>query len=59
MKKYHDITIEAYEQSSFDEDDHTPNKVIENEREVGSEGGPSPAHKDMNKLNLQIQISAS
>ena len=43
MKKYHDITIEAYEQSSLDEDIYTPAKV--GEYEAGSEGGPSPNHK--------------
>ena len=48
-KKYYDNTIEAYEQSSLEEDDlYTPAKV--NEYEAGSEGGPSPMHK--NVINL-------
>jgi hypothetical protein len=56
MKKYHDVTIEAYEQSSLEEDESTPAKIKEN-HEAGSDGGPSPAHKAMKKIDLRIDIN--
>ena len=52
MKKYHDINIEAYEQSSLDEDIYTPRKV--GEYDMGSEGGPSPMHKKNINLNIDV-----
>jgi hypothetical protein len=58
MKKYHDITIEAFEQSSLEDDEYTPANIRENGVEVGSEGGPSPNHKNYISNKLQIDVES-
>jgi len=52
MKKYHDITIAEFEQSSLDDDEFTPAQIRENGAEIGSEGGPSPMHKNYKSNHL-------